>query len=69
MATTTAGTAAASAPARRRRRRSVEGKPRLAVAFTVLFFALLYIPIIVVVIFSFNSRKSLSSFGSFSLRW
>ena len=69
MATTTAGTSAATAPAARRRRRSVEGKPRLAVAFTALFFALLYIPIIVVVIFSFNSRKSLSSFGSFSLRW
>ena len=61
--------ASTAAPAPRRRRRSVEGKPRLAVAFTVLFFALLYIPIIVVVIFSFNSRKSLSSFGSFSLRW
>jgi ABC-type spermidine/putrescine transport system permease subunit II len=53
----------------RRRRRSVEGKPRLAVAFTVLFFALLYLPIIIVVLFSFNSRKSLSYFESFSTRW
>ena len=53
----------------RRRRRSVEGKPRIAVAFTVLFFALLYLPIIIVVLFSFNSRKSLSYFESFSTRW
>lgn len=51
------------------RRRSVEGKPRVAVAFTVLFFLLLYLPIAVVVLFSFNSRKSLSSFGGFSTRW
>ena len=35
-----------------RRRRSVEGKPRIAVAFTILFFLLLYLPIVVVVLFS-----------------
>ena len=52
-----------------RRRRSVEGKPRIAVAFTVLFFIVLYLPILVVVLFSFNSRKSLSYFESFSTRW
>jgi len=73
MATTTASTTSSSTPApasrRRRRGRSVEGKPRIAVAFTVLFFVLLYLPIIVVVIFSFNSRKSLSYFESFSTRW
>ena len=73
MAATTASTTTSSAPApssrRRRRGRSVEGKPRVAVAFTVLFFVLLYLPIIVVVIFSFNSRKSLSYFESFSTRW
>jgi spermidine/putrescine transport system permease protein/putrescine transport system permease protein len=61
---------ASSAPAAKApRRRSVEGKPRFAVAFTALFFALLYLPIIVVVLFSFNSRKSLSIFESFSTRW
>jgi len=73
MAATTASTTTSSAPApssrRRRRGRSVEGKPRVAVAFTVLFFVLLYLPFIVVVIFSFNSRKSLSYFESFSTRW
>jgi len=73
MTATTASTTTSSAPApssrRRRRGRSVEGKPRVAVAFTVLFFVLLYLPIIVVVIFSFNSRKSLSYFESFSTRW
>ena len=63
-ATTTAPT---SPP--RRRRRSVEGKPRIAVAFTLVFFVLLYLPIVVVVLFSFNSKKSLSAFQSFSWRW
>jgi spermidine/putrescine transport system permease protein/putrescine transport system permease protein len=53
----------------RRRGRSVEGRPRVAVAFTVLFFVVLYLPIVVVVLFSFNSKKSLSSFGGFSTRW
>ncbi|MFN8168178.1 MAG: ABC transporter permease [Candidatus Nanopelagicales bacterium] len=60
-------TPAPAAP--RRRRRSVEGRPRIAVAFTVLFFVVLYLPIVVVVLFSFNSKKSLSSFGGFSTRW
>ena len=73
MTATTASTTTSSAPApssrRRRRGRSVEGKPRIAVAFTVLFFVVLYLPIVVVVLFSFNSRKSLSYFESFSTRW
>ena len=64
-----ADTTVARPTAPRRRRRSVEGKPRIAVAFTVLFFLLLYLPIVVVVLFSFNSKKSLSSFQSFSWRW
>ncbi len=67
-ATPSATTPVAPAPARRRRR-SVEGRPRIAVAFTALFFVVLYLPIVVVVLFSFNSRKSLSSFESFSTRW
>jgi len=64
-----ADTTVARPTAPRKRRRSVEGKPRIAVAFTVLFFLLLYLPIVVVVLFSFNSKKSLSSFQSFSWRW
>ena len=51
------------------RRRSVEGKPTFAVAFTALFLFVLYVPIMVVVLFSFNSKKSLSVFGGFSTRW
>ncbi len=51
------------------RRRSVEGKPTFAVAFTALFLFVLYVPIVVVVLFSFNSKKSLSVFGGFSTRW
>ena len=58
-----------AAPPTAPRRRSVEGKPRLAVAFTALFFVVLYLPIAVVVLFSFNSKKSLSASESFSTRW
>jgi spermidine/putrescine transport system permease protein/putrescine transport system permease protein len=58
-------TTAAVAP----RRRSVEGRPRVALAVTVLFFVVLYLPIVVVVVFSFNDKKSLSSFGGFSTQW
>ncbi|HET8599607.1 MAG TPA: ABC transporter permease [Segeticoccus sp.] len=38
-------------------------------AFTALFFAVLYLPIAVVVLFSFNSSKSLAVFHGFSTRW
>jgi spermidine/putrescine transport system permease protein len=54
--------------ARRRRGRAGRG-PRVAIAVTVVFFALLYLPIAVVVLFSFNSKKSLTVFSGFSLRW
>jgi spermidine/putrescine transport system permease protein/putrescine transport system permease protein len=71
MAVDTSAATASEATAERvrRRGRSVEGRPRVAVAFTVLFFVVLYLPIVVVVLFSFNSKKSLSSFGGFSTRW
>ena len=70
MATGTAtAPATADAAVPRRCGRSVDGRPRVAVAFTVLFFVVLYLPIVVVVLFSFNSKKSLSSFGGFSTRW
>ena len=36
---------------------------------TVLFFACLYLPILAVALFSFNDKKSLSSFCGFSTRW
>jgi len=64
------GTAAPKArAARRSRRRRVERKPVAAIGFTVFFFVVFYLPIAVVALFSFNSRKSLTVFGGFSLRW
>ena len=44
-------------------------KPRFAIAVTVLFFVLLYLPIFAVVLFSFNNKKSLTVFEGWSLRW
>src|SRR5262245_49611106 len=51
-----------------RRRRSMH-RPRFAIAITVVFFILLYLPIFVVALFSFNSQRSLTVFKGFSLRW
>jgi ABC-type spermidine/putrescine transport system permease subunit II len=51
------------------RARSLERKPAAAVAITLLFFAWLYLPILAVVLFSFNDKKSLSAFSGFSFRW
>jgi len=52
----------------RRRRRSIS-RPRTAIFVTTVFFIVFYLPLVVVVLFSFNSKRSLSSFGGFSLRW
>ncbi|MEU9500968.1 ABC transporter permease [Streptomyces sp. NPDC048196] len=67
-------TPSATAPARpaaraRARRGRTERRPRILLAVTGLFFALLYLPIAVVALFSFNTKKSLTVFGGFSLRW
>lgn len=51
------------------RQKRVVRKPRTAIVITALFFALFYLPIAVVVLFSFNSQKSLSVFKGFSLQW
>ncbi len=40
-----------------------------SLVYILLCFALFYIPILVTVIFSFNSSKSLTKFTGFSLRW
>lgn len=37
--------------------------------YTLLVFAFLYAPIAVMIVYSFNSEKSRTSFGGFSLRW
>jgi spermidine/putrescine transport system permease protein len=67
------GTVAARRPLARLRRREKPAKefdrPRLLVVITVLFYALLFAPIVVVALFSFNSTKSLQVFQGFSLRW
>ncbi len=39
---------------------------KLLLALTLLFF---YLPIVYIIIFSFNDSRSLTSFGGFSLRW
>ncbi len=49
--------------------RRLERRPAFAVTVTVLFFAWLYLPILAVVLFSFNSVKSLATFQGFSTRW
>lgn len=51
------------------RARKLERKPTAAVIITIAFFAWLYLPIVAVVLFSFNSKKSLSAFSGFSTRW
>ena len=41
----------------------------LPALFTGVFFVFLFAPIVLVVIFSFNSSKSLQDFDGFSFRW
>jgi len=56
---------------RRRARRDEEGfdKPRFLRVYSWLIYLYLFIPIAIVVLFSFNSVKSLQSFQGFSLQW
>lgn len=56
---------------RRRSRRREEGfdRPRFLKLYSTLVYLYLFIPIAVVVLFSFNSVKSLQSFQGFSLQW
>jgi spermidine/putrescine transport system permease protein len=44
-------------------------RPRFLRVFTWLFFLFLFAPIALVVLFSFNSSRSLQDFDGFSLRW
>ena len=44
-------------------------RPRFLRVFTALFFVFLFAPIALVVLFSFNSSKSLQNFDGFSFRW
>ena len=40
-----------------------------SILYIILCFVFLYLPIVVTMIYSFNSSKSLTKFSSFSLRW
>ena len=44
-------------------------RPRFLKLFTGVFFLFLFAPIVLVVLFSFNSSRSLQDFEGFSLRW
>jgi spermidine/putrescine transport system permease protein len=44
-------------------------RPRFLRVFVLLFFVLSFAPILVVILFSFNSSRSLQQFDGFSLRW
>lgn len=44
-------------------------RPRFLKAFTALFFVFMFAPIALVVLFSFNSTKSLQNFEGFSFTW
>jgi spermidine/putrescine transport system permease protein len=55
-------------PAPRRPPRGFD-RPRFVKVFTALFFVVLFAPIALVILFSFNSSRSLQDFEGFSLRW
>jgi spermidine/putrescine transport system permease protein len=59
------------APARAERRRAPRDfdRPRALWAITGLVYAFLFAPILIVILFSFNSARSLQTFEGFSLRW
>jgi spermidine/putrescine transport system permease protein len=44
-------------------------RPRFLRVFTGLFFVVLFAPIVLVILFSFNSSRSLQDFQGFSVRW
>jgi spermidine/putrescine transport system permease protein len=44
-------------------------RPRFLRAFVAVFFVFAFAPIVLVILFSFNSSRSLQQFDGFSLRW
>lgn len=61
-------TAAGRSVVRGRRTRRVD-PPRFLYAVTAAVLAFMFLPLAVVVVYSFNSRKSLVTFGGFSTTW
>ena len=62
-------TPAVPAPARAARPPRDFDRPRFLRVFTWIFYLFLFAPIALVVLFSFNSSRSLQNFEGFSLRW
>ena len=62
------GAGATAGKVRRRNRKGFD-RPRFLKLWTGLIYLYLFIPIAIVVLFSFNSQKSLQVFDGFSLRW
>jgi ABC-type spermidine/putrescine transport system permease subunit II len=60
---------AARAPAAGRTRRIAFDRPRTLWVVTGLTLVLLYLPLAVVLAYSFNATNSLSNLGNFGLRW
>ncbi len=44
-------------------------RPRFLKAYVACFFAVMFLPILLVVVFSFNDERSLQRFGGVSLEW
>jgi spermidine/putrescine transport system permease protein len=44
-------------------------RPRFLRVFVAVFFVFLFAPIVLVILFSFNSSRSLQQFDGFSMRW
>jgi spermidine/putrescine transport system permease protein len=58
-----------SAPEERVKAAKGFDRPRFLKLFLAVFFVFLFAPIVVVILFSFNSGRSLQDFQGFSLRW
>ena len=56
-------------PAPRRKPPKSFDRPRFLKLFTAVFFVFLFTPIVMVIVFSFNSSRSLQDFEGFSWRW
>jgi len=62
-------TVVARTPADRHRKKRDYDRPKFLYVVTGLTIAYLFAPIVIVLVFSFNERKSLASWGGFSLKW
>jgi spermidine/putrescine transport system permease protein/putrescine transport system permease protein len=60
--------ARAARPARRKPPKDFD-RPRFLKVYVGVFFLVLFAPIVLVMLFSFNSSRSLQQFDGFSLRW